>query len=216
MTAWLNHDREGLTKPSTFIIEDCLFINRESSTTMSDNSAVCSLCFISWGSGVRHKVSIERTQFNKYMTLRVLTSMGNTSAKNDYDVTIGQPNTVVYEADVNGTRADDNYRSVDCITSICQTAAVTAYTPVSSKRWYWIHAYDATDTIRGIALNSADVGGVVRVQVRGYIPLAVLTDATFTEGALLGWNGSAYVEDTTHPLLRVVGGNLAQIIGNDQ
>lgn len=216
MAPWFNHDRVGLTSPSRFVFEDCTFVNVESSIVYSDSSALASLCFISWGSGVKHKVSINRTFLNKFMTLRVLTSMGNTSAKNDYDVTIGQPNTIVFEADVNSTRDVDNYRTADCITSTCQTAAITAYTPVSSKRRYWIHAYDATDTIRGIALNSADVGGIVRVQIRGYIPLTVLTDATFPEGTLLGWNGSAYVEDTTHPLLRVVGGNLAQIVANGQ
>ena len=213
---WFCHDRLDQTIPAEIVFEDCTLINRESSVTVSDSSAACSMCFISWGSGVKNTVSVTRTQLNKYLTLRVVTTQGNANAECDYDVTIGQSNVIVIESDVNGTRADDNYRSDDCITSICQTAAITAYTPVSSKRWYWIHAYNAAETIRGIALNSADVNGVVRVQVKGYIPLNILTASTFTEGTLLGWNGTAYVEDTTHPLLKVIGGNIAQIIANGQ
>lgn len=213
---WFCHDRLDQTIPAEIVFEDCTFINREISTTVSDSMAGASLCFTSWGASVRHSVSATRTQLNKFLVLRVSTANGNANAVCSYDVTIGQSNIITIESDVNGTRAADNYRSDDCITSICQTAAITAYKPVSSKRWYWIHAYNATETIRGIALNSADVNGVVRVQVKGYIPLNILTASTFTEGTLLGWNGSAYVEDTTHPLLKVVGGNIAQIIANGQ
>ena len=160
--------------------------------------------------------AIQRTMLNKYLTLRILTSMGNANAVNDYDISIGQSNTLVYEGAANSSRNNDSYRSNDCITSICQDSSVAAYTPVSSMRWYWIHAYNAAETIKGIALNAATTNGVVRVQVKGYIPLPLLTADTFTEGTLLGWNGTAYVEDTTHPLLKVIGGNVAQIIANGQ
>ena len=216
MAPWFCHDRLDQTVPASIVFEDCTFINREISTTVSDNMAGASLCFTSWGASVRHSVSVTRTQLNKFLVLRVSTANGNANAVCSYDVTIGQSNIVTIESDVNGTRASDNYRSDDCITSICQTAAITAYTPVSSKRWYWIHAYNSAETIRGIALNSADVNGVVRVQVKGYIPLNVLTSTEFTEGTLLGWNGTAYVEDNTHPLLKVIGGNIAQIVANGQ
>lgn len=216
MTPWLTHDRVGLTKASRFVFEDCTFVNLESSVTLSENTAVSSLCFISWGSGIKHRVSIQRTMLNKYLTLRILTSMGNANAVNDYDISIGQSNTLVFEGAANSSRNNDSYRSNDCITSICQDSSVAAYTPVSSNRWYWIHAYNAAETIKGIALNAATTNGVVRVQVKGYIPLTLLTADTFTEGTLLGWNGTAYVEDTTHPLLKVIGGNVAQIVANGQ
>lgn len=213
---WFNHDRVDQTVPAVFIFEGGMYINHEISTTVSDSSAACSLCFVSWGAGVKHKVNIVGTHLNKFLTLRVSTTNGNANAVIDYEVSITQSNTIVYEADTNGSRANKNWKSDDCLLKICQTAPVTAYTPVSTKRLYWVHGYNENDTIRGIALNNAAVNEPVIFQTKGYIPLNILTATEFAEGTLLGWTGTAYVEDNTHPLLKVIGGNIAQIIGNGQ
>lgn len=218
MAPWFNHDRTDLTSPSTFIFEGCNFINNEASTTVTDNSAACSLCFISWGADVKHKVTVNNTYLNKYLTLRVNTSQGNANAVNSYEVCIGSNNIIVIESDANSTRQNFNYISNDCIESICQGSQITAYKPVSSNRWYWIRpGYDKTQNIRGIALNSAQVNDKVAVQTRGYIVLPLLTSDTFNDGDLLDYDVSQnkYVVVTKNPLLRVVGGNIAQIVAND-
>ena len=209
-TAWLNHNRTGLTKPSEFVFERCIFINGND-TTFSLGTSYDSICFISWGSGIRNPVRMVDCFVNRFVAVSVRTDMGNTNAVCDYDILINN-DLPVFEYSNNDSQLNDNYITGNCKPE-CAGTSVVGYKPVSKSDIFGLaHTYNNADPVVGIAINSASAGKKVNVQYSGLVYLDLLKSGGFTAGSNIGYNGSAWVEDNTHPIVKALTQHVGRII----
>ena len=208
---FLTHDRVGITKPSNIVFDGCNFVTYNSDVRVSATTAYCSCALISWGSGIKTPVFFENCSVNKFVALTVVTTY-NADAIIDYFV---QANTELFitEATTNNAHLNDNFRTSGCIESVCASSAgIVAYKPVSKNRLYWVHGYVSTEAVKGIALCSAALNEPCIIQVRGYVAIPMLTATTFSDGDLIGWNGTDWVVDSTNPIIKVMGGNVGVLL----
>lgn len=205
---FLIHDRIGLTKSPSIIFDNCRAINL-GSAAIGDTVNGSSIAFISWGSGVKTNVSIHNCITNKGIALRTTTD-NNASAETDYCVRDDGLN-LVCESETNNSHKNDNYYNFGCGVGV-STSAISAYSPISIQSYGSVSSYNSSIGVGGIALHDCTSGSAVVYQKAGYIQLSKITSQTFTAGTLLAFNGSAWVESSTNPTLRVVGGGVAEFL----
>lgn len=209
-TAWLNHNRTGLTKQSEFVFERCVFINgNDIDFTLSNTFD--SIIFISWGSDIKNPVKMIDCFVNRFVALSVRNNAGNVDAVCDYQLFVNN-DIPVFEYNTNDSHLLDNYITGDCKPE-CAGSSVVGYKPVSKSDIFGLaHTYNSADAVVGIALNSASTGNKVVVQYTGLVYLDHLKSGGFAAGTNIGYNGSAWVEDNTHPIVKAVTQHVGQII----
>lgn len=204
----LFHDRVGLTVTSNITFDNCRAVNLGTENP-ADTVNSSSIALISWGSGIKTNVYIKNSLANKGIALRVLTAYNENAETNFY--VMADSNVLVCESTVNDSHENNNYYTSGCEIARA-TNTISAYVPVSSSAFDAVGTYSASAGVKGIALHDCAVGDAVVYQKSGYIQLSKLTSSTFTAGALLAYNGSAWVESNTNPTLRVVGSGIAEFI----
>lgn len=210
-SAWLSHDRTGITKASNLVFTGCNFINFNSDVRVSAVTSYASCAFISWGSNVKTHVLMNSCVVNKFVALTVVTTY-EASAIIDYKI-VADNSLFIVESTTNNAHLNDNFRTADCQESICASSAgIVAYNPVSKNRLYWVHSYVSTEAVKGIALCSAALNEPCIVQTKGYVAIPMLTATTFSDGDLIGWNGTDWVADSTNPIIKVMGGNVGVLL----
>jgi hypothetical protein len=138
--------------------------------------------------------------------------MGNTDAVSDYNI-VANTHVPVFEVKTNDSHLADNFITADCKPEMAGSA-VTAYTPVSKAFIFDnVHTYNSAEDYVGIAVNSASAGGKVNVQYSGLIYLELLKTGGFAAGTNIGYNGSTWVEDNTHPIVRALSTLVGEILG---
>ena len=201
-TAWFNHNRANLTEPSKFIFDNCVFVNG-SQINQNSTTNYSSLGMISWGSGVKNSVVVRDCFLNRAIRLNVVTTMGNEDAVIDYDLMVNTKVPVI-EAKTNNAHLADNYITANCKTEF-SSVNIAAYTPVSKEFVLEnVHAYNSSDSIVGIAINSAQSGTKVNVQYSGLVFLELLKTGGFASGTNIGYNGTEWVEDNVHPIVKAL------------
>jgi len=208
-TAWLNHNRTGLTLPSKFEFENCRFIN-ESGDSFGVNSSYSSINLITWGAKLRNPVTFKNCYANRFLAMMPSTTSGASDSACDYNVYADNDMTVA-ESQTNNAHLADNYITGNCGVAYAE-ASITAYTPVSSTMGGGVHAYSASDPISGIALNSAAAGESVTWQRKGLIYLGIIGATGFSTGQTIGYSGGSWAVDTTNPIIKVINANIGRII----
>lgn len=204
----LFHDRIGLTRTCDITFDNCRCVNLGAdSPDVTVNGS--SVALISWGSGVKANVYFKNSLANKGIAFRVVTNYNENTTADYYVKSDGK--TLICESTVNDSHENDNYYTGGCEIGKA-TSSISAYTPVSSTTFFSVGAYNSSSGVYGIALHDCASGDSVVYQKSGYIQLSKLTSSTFTAGALLAYNGSAWVESNTNPTLRVVGSGIAEFI----
>lgn len=201
-TPWFNHNRKNLTKATEFIFEGCAFIRLNPGSSLN---------LITWIDDPQNYVTFRHCHINRYMSFSIRTdSLGDPNNKNGYYVT-SDGDLIVAESTVNNSQLDDNYMDAYC-QKLIAAEAISAYTPVSSNTIAGVRNYVNTDARKGVALNSVTSGGICCVKLGGHLLLDQLTSTTFAVGKNLGWNGSAWVEDNTNPIVKVVYSRVVEIL----
>ena len=201
-TPWFNHNRKGLTKATEFIFEGCAFVRKTTGSCLN---------LITWIDDPQNYVTFRHCFINRYMAFTIRTdSLGDPNNKNGYYVS-SDGDLVMVESTVNNAHLEDNYMDAYCQKRIA-SASITGYTPVSLDGMTGVKQYSSTDEKHGIALNSVTSGGVCCVKAGGHMPLSMLTSSTFAVGTNLGWSGSAWVEDNTNPIVKVVYSGIVEIL----
>lgn len=205
---WFTHDTTGQARPSEMIFRGCVFVNKKNASFTS-NGEYAGPTFISWGTGIRNAVTLENCHTNRYICIRgVSTYVAGTTC--DYYVRDDGGN-MVLEGNLNNAHLLDNWINGNCVAA-CAGAAVTGYKPVTVDPDGYAGAYSSSGYRHGIALFSCSSGDDVIVQVKGLVALARLGVSGFSAGATVGWNGSAWAADSTHPILKVIDANMGDII----
>lgn len=205
---WFTHNTVGQTLPSENIFKNCTFINKRSAS-FSSSGEYAGPTFISWGTNIRNPVTFENCYSNRYTCIRGTTTYDpNTTC--DYFVSDDGDNMVV-EGAINNAYLLDNWINRDCVAAAA-SAALTGYKPCSIDIDGFAKAYNASEYKHGIALFSCASGDAVTVQKSGLVYLARLGVSGFSAGAKVGWNGSAWVEDNSHPILIVIDSNVGKLI----
>ena len=209
-TAWLNHNRTGLTKPSEFVFERCVFINgNDIDFTLSNTFD--SIIFISWGSDIKNPVKMIDCFVNRFVALSVRNNAGNVNAVCDYQLFVNNA-IPVFEYNTNDSHLLDNYITGDCKPE-CAGSSVVGYKPISKSDIFGLaHTYNNSEPVVGIALNSASAGNKVVVQYSGLVYLDLLKTGGFASGTNIGYNGSAWVEDNAHPIVKALTQHIGQIV----
>lgn len=207
---WFNHNRKNLTKGTEFIFEGCSFVN-QTTEVGGGGQNYNSLGFITWADDPQNMVTMRHCYVNKYLQFTIRTdSYGTEDAHNGYYLS-SDGDLVVLEPTTNNVHLDDNYIDSHC-QKLIASETITAYHPVSKNSLTGVRNYVNTDTEIGIALNSASSGGVCCAKFGGHMLLSMLTSSSFAVGKNLGWNGTAWVEDNTHPIVKVVYGGIVEIL----
>lgn len=202
---WFNHNRADLTKATEFIFEGCAFIN------IPGNYAGSSVNFITWRDNPQCYVTFRHCHINRYLNFSILTSgNGDPNNHNGYYVT-SDGDLIVLESTANNSHLEDNYMDAYC-QKLIASEAITAYTPVSSNSMTGVRNYVSTDPKKGIAISSAASGDICCAKLGGHVMLSMLTSTSFAVGKQLGWNGSAWVEDNTNPIVKVVYSGVCEIL----
>lgn len=208
-TAWLNHNRTGLTLPSKFEFENCRFIN-ESANAFAVSSSYSSINLITWGAKLRNPVTLKGCYVNRFLAIMPSDTNGAADSTCDYDV-YADNEIFVSESQTNDAHLLDNYITGNCGVAYAE-ASITAYTPVSSSMGGGVHPYFAADPVSGIALNSAAAGESVTWQRKGLIYLGIIGATGFSAGQTIGYSGGSWVVDTTNPIIKVINANIGRII----
>lgn len=208
--AWLTHNRTGLTDKSTFVFENCRFINKLE-TTYSIGSPYTSIMLISWADDdIKIPVYFKNCYVNRMASIRVRTTdPASANAICNYYVT-SDNGMMITEQNENNSIDSDNYISGNC--SVCYAdGAVTAYTPVSFNDYGGAHAYSSNDPYHGIALHNAASGGEIVVQTSGKIDLASCGITGFSAGSLIGYS-NGWVVDNVNPIIKCATANVGVIV----
>lgn len=215
VSAFLIHDRPGLTAASEIKFENCKFINFNPDVRIIARTDLASCTFISWGSNLKCNVTMNNCAVNKYVAMTVVTNY-NPDAVIDYYINANNKLFII-EDTINDSQLTNNFFSDNCEVSICSSSnGIIAYKPISKNRLYWVKNYNNADAIHGIALNSASLNEQCVIQTSGYVSMALLTNNTFTDGDNIGYNGSEWVVDNDNPIIKYVGGNLGIILPVDK
>lgn len=197
---WFTHDSVGQTLPSENIFRNCTFINKRSAS-FSSSGEYAGPTFISWGTNIRNPVTFENCYSNRYTCIRGTTTYDpNTTC--DYFVSDDGGNMVV-EGLVNSAHLLNNWINRNCAVASAN-ANLTGYKPCSIDIDGFASAYSSTGYMHGIALYSCQSGESITVQTSGLVPLDRLGVSGFSVGSLVGWNGSAWVSDSTTPVIKVI------------
>ena len=207
-SAWLNHDRVGITRPSNFTFDHCAFTALNTGYDGLARLAIYGSCsLISWGSGVKTHVALKGCTANKNVALTVVTEQGNARAVVDYDVRADN-DIYIIESTTNDSHLARNWVNGCCMESSA-SAAIAAYAPVTKNSLFRVTNYDRSlGALHGIALESAAQNAPCLIQVRGLVSLVMLGATGFALGDMIGWNGSAWVVDAENPLLKVIDNGL--------
>lgn len=210
---FLSHDRVGITQLSEFEFDSCTFVSRNTSTVLPPTLAgLCSCALISWGAGIKTTVNFKNCKANKYVGLTVKTDNGNPDAVIDYHV-YADNDIPIFESTTNDAHKNNNYITGACEVDYCSVSAgVGAYKPVSKNGFSGIREYNSSDDIRGVALHDCALNGKCVYQIKGYLPLPLLTSTAFATGTKLGYSNGEWVEDNVNPILQVVCTNVVKLI----
>lgn len=210
--SWLSHNRVGLTLPSTFIFENCTFINKNE-IPFSAVGNYASIMFISWADDdIKMPVKMKNCYANRFVLLSVRSGEpASDNPKNNYFL-YADNGIMVTEQITNNAHRTDNYRTGNCNALYANTDLSVAYRPVSFNDDGGAHAYSDDDPYHGIVLHTATAGDEITVQIKGKIELARCGISGFSAGTLLGYSNSTWVEDSTHPIIKVLTANIGEIV----
>ena len=185
---WFCHDRTNITKGSQLFFDGCEFI--------TENDAVASLRFVSWGSNYKHIVNIKNSLVRTFISLGVSTAYNN-NAKIDYFVEAGDIDAVVVEDTTNDAHKANNYYSYG--TLLCKNTTGTTVTknqPVKIRGYNKV-VNNSNNGIQGIALHDAGSGDMVNVKISGAVNIAT----SITAGKRISYNNGNWVEDVNGYLI---------------
>lgn len=197
---WFNHNRDDLTDASTFIFNDCTFINGTINNPQL-NLSYASIGLISWGSGIRNPVYIKNCMCNHAIAL-----YNTGTATCDYYVYCDNEIEII-ESSVNNAQLLNNFYSGYCKTGLA-SLDIRAYTPMSKEFRRNLVKYNPSLPFAGISLNSAATNEQINYLTDGwiYIPSLTTNSDLYLIGKELGYDNAnnQWVEDTTDPIIRVI------------
>ena len=214
-SAWANHDRLALTSPTVFEFENCDFISGSGVRNGDPMSVYSPSVFLnSWGSNVKMKAYFRNCRYNKFITLFAEQTYSS-SCKVDYDVMFDNEPLVIVDT-ANNTDKDKHYSTGSCV-ELKFTSATNKGTPVMYPTSFLNlengEVFDgSTKKFVGVLLHDVGADGFGVVQRSGYLYQPVILGTTFAAGKLIGWNGTAWVEDNSNPILVALTEKIAKLI----
>ena len=211
-SAWLNHNRVGLTDASRFDFDNCVFINKNS-ISYDELGVYSSMMFISWADDdIKNPVSMKNCFANRMVLSAVRSGdPASDTPKNNYYI-MADNDIYIVEQITNNAHRTDNYISGNCFTGYANEALSVAYAPVSYDEDGKVGAYSSSALLHGIVLHTAAQGDVVCVQIKGRISLARSRVSGFNVGDYVGYSNGTWVLDTTNPIIRIITANIGEIV----
>ena len=208
-SAWLNHNRDGLTRPNYFLFENCTFLTKSSAFDSSGAGAN----FISWRSTPISQVIFKNCSMNKFISISIRTDeYGQLDGTSAYQIS-ADTDIIVLDTIVNNVHKMDTWRTGKYLT-LTANGNISAYQPVSLNALMTCRPFNNADPIWGIALNDATSGDPVTVKLTGRFVKSFITNASFPYGTKISYDTSTgtWVEDNNNPMMMVSSNNILLLI----